>query len=272
MTGLTLNEFRRLMSRRITWFFPAGVVALMSAGVAIAYFVISNDDDNSPNFVDDIAGGVELESLFAPVAFVLPLMAFVIGASYFGADVKTGVIEQILTWEPRRARLLIARVISSVVGVALLTAVVAMLYVVLMFVLAALTGTTDGITGEVWSNLLQAILRFGLAGGLFSAFGLGVTVITNNSLASIVGFVIYFFIIDQIIGVFLRRVSPYTPVTNTSAFASGTDVERIEGSAFGEQVETVAVHGYIAAGAIVVAYVIGTLVIGAMLFQRRDIE
>jgi ABC-type transport system involved in multi-copper enzyme maturation permease subunit len=244
----------------------------MVVGVVIAYFVISNDDDNSPDFVNDIAGGVELENLFAPVAFVIPLMAFVIGASYFGADVKTGVIEQILTWEPRRARLLIARVISSVIGVAILSAALAVFFVVLMYGLAALTGTTDGITSELWTNLFQAVLRFGLAGGLFSAFGFGITVITNNSLASIVGFVVYFFIIDGIIGAFLKRVSPYTPVTNTSAFASGTDVERIEGSVFVEEVQTVSVHGYITAGIIVLAYVVVTLLIGSVLFQRRDID
>lgn len=272
MTRLTINEFRRLMSRRMTWLFPAGVAALMVLGVVIAYFVISNDEDNSPSFVNDIAGGVDLESLFDPVAFVLPLMAFVIGASYFGADVKTGVIEQILTWEPRRSRLLVARVVSSVVGVAVLTALVAIFFVALMYVLAALTGTTDGTTGELWANIAQAVIRFGVAGGLFSAFGFGITVITNNSLASIVGFVIYFFIIDGIIAAFLSRVSPYTPVTNTSAFASGVDVERIEGSVFDENVQTVAVHGYVTAGLIVVAYVVGALLIGAALFQRRDID
>lgn len=272
MIGFIVNEFRRLMSRRMTWLFPAGVSALMVLGVVIAYFVISNDDDNTPDFVNDIAGGVEADTLFIPVAIVLPLMAFVIGASFFGADVKTGVIEQILTWEPRRGRLLFARVVSSIIGVAILTAVVAAFFAVLMYVLASLTGTTDGITGELWVNVMQSVLRFGLAGGLFSAFGLSITVITNNSLASIVGFVIYFFIIDGIIEAFLQRVYPYTPVTNTSAFANGTEVERIEGSVFAEDFDTVAVHGYVVAGLIVLAYVVGSFLIGAVLFQRRDID
>ncbi len=275
MIRLINTEFRRLMSRRMTLGFPAGTAALIAGGVVIAYFVIENgkeDGDTGPDFIADIAGGVELTSLFQPIAFLIPLMAFVIGASYFGADVKTGVIEQILTWEPRRLRLIAARVVSAVVGVGILAAILTIFFVILMYVLAAITGTTGGLTGEFWGNLAGAIVRLAIAAGLFAAFGLGITVIVNNSLASIVGFVIYFFIIDGVIGAFLRSVAPYTPVTNTSAFAAATDVEKIEGSIFADDVSTVFVHGYRTAGLIMAAYVVVAVAAGALLFQRRDID
>ncbi len=275
MIRLISTEFRRLMSRRMTLGFPAGTALLIAGGVVIAYFVIENgkeDGDAGPDFIADIAGGVELTSLFQPIAFLIPLMAFVIGASYFGADVKTGVIEQILTWEPRRLRLIAARVVSAIVGVAILAMILTIFFVILMYGLAASTGTTGGLTGEFWGNLAGAIVRLGIAAGLFAAFGLGITVIVNNSLASIVGFVIYFFIIDGVIGAFLGSVAPYTPVTNTSAFASATDVEKIEGSVFVEDVSTVFVHGYRTAGLIMAAYVVAAVAAGALLFQRRDID
>lgn len=271
MIRLTVTEFRRLMSRRMTLAFPAGLAALMVGGIVIAYFVISNDDDNNPNLVDDIAGGVDLDDYFVPIAVLLPLMAFVIGSSYFGADVKTGMIEQILTWEPRRMRLLAARLVSSVIGVAVLVAGLAVLYVILTFVLAGLVGTTDGTTGEFWANVIEAILRLAVAGGLFCVFGLGVTVMTNNSLASIVGFVIYWFIIDNLIAAFLPRVSVLSPITNATAFASGRDVERVEGSVFVEEVQTVVSHGWLTAGLILTAWALLTVTIGAFLFARRDI-
>ena len=271
MIRLTVTEFRRLMSRRMTLAFPAGVAALMVAGIVIAYFVIANDDDNEPNLVADIAGGVELDNYFIPIAIVLPLMSFVIGSSYFGADVKTGMIEQILTWEPRRMRLLAARLVSGVIGVAILVAILAVFYVALTFVLAGLVGTIDGTTGEFWTNVLIAVVRVAAAGALFCIFGMGVTVVTNNSLASIVGFVIYWFIIDNLIGAFLPRVSAFTPITNATAFANGSDVERIEGSVFVDEVETVVSHGWVTAGLILAAWALLTVAGGAVLFSRRDI-
>ncbi|NNF53523.1 MAG: ABC transporter permease subunit [Acidimicrobiales bacterium] len=271
MIRITVTEFKRLMSRRMTWFFPLGLAALMVGGIVIAYFVIENDDDNTPNLVQDIAGGVELESYFVPIAVLLPLMAFVIGSSYFGADVKTGMIEQILTWEPRRLRLLSARLVSAVVGVAILAAILAVIYVGLTFVLAGLVGTTDGTNGEFWGNVVKAIGRLAVAGGLFCAFGLGVTVITNNSLASIVGFFIYWFIIENLIGLFLRKVSVYAPITNATAFANRSDVERIEGSAFQEEVDLVVSHGWRAAGLILAGWSLLSIVVGAFMFNRRDI-
>ena len=271
MIRFTVTEFKRLMSRRMTLAFPIGLAALMVGGIVIAFFVISNDDDNSPNLVEDIAGGVGLDDYFIPIAILLPLMAFVIGSSYFGADVKSGMIEQILTWEPRRMRLLAARLVSSVIGVAILVAILAVFYVMLTFVLAGLVGTTDGTTGEFWGNVVKAVLRIAAAGGLFCVFGLGVTVVTNNSLASIVGFVIYWFIIDNLIAAFLPRVSVLTPITNATAFANGSDVERVEGSVFVEEVETVVSHGWVAAGFILAAWAFLMFATGAFLFARRDI-
>ena len=113
--------------------------------------------------------------------------------------------------------------------------------------------------------------RLAAAGGLFAIFGLGVTLVTNNSLASIVGFVIYWFIIDNLIGAFLPRVSAFTPITNATAFANGSDVERLEGSVFADDVELIVSHGWVAAGFILAAWTLLVMVIGGFLFSRRDI-
>lgn len=172
MIRLTTAEFKRLMYRRMTLFFPAILAVFMVVGVVIAYFVINNDDGNSPDFVNDIAGGVDAPDILGLVANLLPIMAFVIGASYFGADAKAGMIEQLLTWEPRRLRLLGSRVISVFVGVGLIGAILSVFFVALIFGLAAATGTTDGTSAELWGNIGLGVLRTGVAVGLFAIFGL----------------------------------------------------------------------------------------------------
>lgn len=100
MIPLLRSETKRLFARRMTLLFPGVLMLLILGGTVIAYFVISNDDDNSPDFVNDIAGGLEATDMLGLIAFLIPVMAFVIGASSIGADLKTGMVEQILTWEP----------------------------------------------------------------------------------------------------------------------------------------------------------------------------
>jgi ABC-2 type transport system permease protein len=272
MINLLRAETKRLWARRMTKFFPLVLALLMIAGIVIAYLVISNDDDNMPDFVQDIAGGPEATSLLGPVATLLPVMAFVIGASYLGADVKTGMLEQILTWEPRRLRVLAARTIGGIASIAVLSMVLAAFLVALLYGLAAATGTTDGTTSELWANVATAVLRTGAAAGLFFAIGLGITLLVNNSVGSIVGFVIYWFIIEGfLLAAFLPRVAVYLPITNASAFAQGPPVQRIVGSVFGPEVTTVDDHSYVIAGVILAAWTVLALTTSSVVFKKRDV-
>jgi ABC-2 type transport system permease protein len=272
MINLVRSETKRLWARRMTRFFPVGLAALFVAGIAIAYFVITSND-NKVDFVNDIAGGPSASELLGPVSSLLPVMAFVIGASYIGADAKTGMLEQILTWEPRRLRVLGARTVISIVSVGVIAVLLATFLVVLLYGLAAAVGTTDGITGELWANMLATILRTGLAAGLFCAFGLGVSLLINNSVGAIVGFFIYWFIVESfLLSAFLPRVAVYLPVTNASSFGSGRPVERITGGVFSEGGPSlVDDHGYLLAGAILAGWTLVALVMAGVAFRRRDI-
>lgn len=273
MINLLVAESARLWARRMTRFFPLGLAGLFVAGIVIAYLVISNDDSNSPDLINDIAGGVGAQDILGPITAVLPLMAFVIGASYIGADAKTGMLEQLLTWEPRRLRFLAARLVSLFAGVAILAMGLAVLFVALIYALAAATGSVDGTTGEFWGNVAVMVLRTGLAAGLFSCFGFGVTVLINNSVGAIVGFFIYWFIIENfLIAVFLPRVSSYLPITNADAFAAGRDVERLDGDVFQGDVDTIVSHGYLTAGIVLAVWVGVAVASSAALFARRDID
>lgn len=273
MIRLTIAEFKRLIARRMTLLFPAVLALLFVGGITIAYFVISNDDDNSPDFVIDMAGGSDASGILDIIAFLIPVMAFVIGASSIGADVKTGMLEQLLTWEPRRLRLLVARSIAGFTGVGIAAVILSIIFVALLFGLAAATGTTGGTDSDFWGRVLVAVLRSGLAAGLFAIFGIGVTLLVNSSVGSIVGFMIYFFIIENfLLGAFLPKVAAYLPITNTSAFAAGVDVERVEGSVFSEDFETVVSHDYVTAGIILAAWTIGAAVLAGLVFTRRDVD
>ncbi|MCP3856520.1 MAG: hypothetical protein GY698_17545 [Actinomycetia bacterium] len=273
MIRLLTAETKRLLARRMTRYFPLGLAGLIIGGFVIAYLVISNDDGNSPDFVFDLVGGPSGRDALGPMTTLLPVMGFVIGASYIGADLKTGMIEQLLTWEPRRLRLLGARTVASIAGVAVIAVALGVLWVACAYGLAATAGTTDGATGELWANIATMTLRAGLAAGLFAVFGLAITLLVNSSVGSIVGFVIYWFIIENIvISVFVPKIAVYLPVTNASSFGSGNDVQRISGNAFSEDgPDLISHHGYLTAGAVLVGWTLLALVVAAGVFDRRDV-
>lgn len=273
LTHLLRSDLRRLWARRITRYFPLVLAAMMVIGVVIAFAVMTSND-TTIDFVSDIAGGVSASEILGPVADLLPVMAFVIGASYVGADLKSGMVEQILTWEPRRNRFVISRAVAGLATIAVVAMALAVFLIGLLYALTiAVDGSTRGITGELWANAAVAVGRTGLACGLFCAFGIAVTLVVNSSVGSITGFVIYWFIVESfLVSSFLPRVAAWLPVTNAAAFAKGRAVERIDGSVFSDSFEMVEDHGYLLAGLVLVAYTVIALIVAGELFRRRDID
>lgn len=274
MSNLVIAEIQRIFSRRMTRYFPLGLMAVIALGVGIAALVISSDDNSDgPDFVGDIAGGVEATSLLGPIVLLIAVMTFVIAASSIGADSKSGMLEQLLTWEPRRGRLLVARAIAVFIGTALTAVAVAVFLIAALYVLSATTGTTDGITGEFLGNVVLTLVRTGISGGLFGLLGLGITLAVNSSIASIVGYIIYAVIVDNLLAVFLPSVQQYMPPTNADAVARGADVERLESSVLTDGGGfVVTAHGWPTAFAILAVWGIGAVAISWLLFSRRDID
>ena len=188
MLNLTIAETIRLLSRRMTRFFPLALAVLMIIGGVIAFFVVQIEDDPL-SFVDDIVAlGPNGEiSVLGPMGFLIPIMAFVIGASYFGADEKTGMIENLLTWEPRRLRLVAARAIGGSLSVFVIAALLSAFLVVVLLVLTTILDSADG-ASEVLGEVALAVIRSGIIGSFFFLIGFGLTLLSNSSIASIVGF------------------------------------------------------------------------------------
>ena len=198
-------------------------------------------------------------------------MGFVIGASFIGADLKAGMVEHLLTWEPRRLRLIASRLVAGAVTLFVLTVLLCIFLIVMLYLLCAISGTTDGITGDLWGDIAAAVFRAGLSGAIFFMMGIGVTILVNNSLGSIVGFVIYWFIIEGfLLEAFLPAVVKWLPVKNASAFADGVRVQTAEGFFSGEPSFNEH-HNYLIAGLILLAWGLGATVIGTLVFQRRDV-
>ncbi len=282
MTALLMAETNRYLSRRMTRWVPFGVLALTAIGFTIAYFVI-RAEGGSIDFVRDMAFqadedfGLATEQpesrtfILGPIGFLFPIIAFAMGASFFGADQKNGVIELLLTWQPKRLRLLLARALGGFVVTALMAVLLSVAFIAAQYILAGLVGTTEGMTSQMWGWLGAAVLRSGVAAGVFFLIGLGITVVVNNSIAAIVGFVIYVFVVENLLSAFVELVGPWLPMVNTTAFSFGSNVAPATVfSDFSEGFPPVH-HGPMVAGLIMAAYAVVFLVVGFVVFKRRDV-
>lgn len=283
MVALVLAETNRLLSRRMTRFFPLVLAAFMILGIVIAILIVSNEDTGGVNFVDDIVaidedfGGASETGtdVLGPMGFLIPIMAFVVGASYFGADEKVGMIEHLLTWEPRRWRLLLARAIGGAFSLFAISTLLSAFLVVLLFILSAATGGDTSGFGDVAGEVIGAIVRSGISGGLFFLIGLGMTVLINNSIASIVGFLIWVFVIElALVGGLLPRWTQWLPVSNSTAFVPGRQFTFFPGPFEDSNgtFEPIVLYGATEAGIRILVWGVVFIALGAVAFTRRDID
>src|SRR5439155_27264654 len=107
------------------------------------------------------------------------------GASMVGADWRAGTVGTLLTWEPRRGRVLLAKLVS----VALLAAAIALVLQIL-FILALLPamlgrGTTTGADAEWFRGLVAVLLRGAALVGMAAAVGAAIASLGRNTSAAL---------------------------------------------------------------------------------------
>jgi ABC-2 type transport system permease protein len=133
------------------------------------------------------------------VAVICAIVAFLIGASAAGAEWAAGTMQSLLYWEPRRIRVVFAKILGLVVVTATVVLAAEALFTVAALLAAQTRGTTAGLSSDVWTSHLLLVLRaIGIAAfagvlGFSIAFGTRVT-----AAAVAVGF-IYFAVLEQLL-------------------------------------------------------------------------
>jgi ABC-2 type transport system permease protein len=115
--------------------------------------------------------------LLSAGAFIFMMLGLLIGASFIGAEWQAGTFASLLTWEPRRQRVLGAKLTAAVIGIGLLAIVLTGVFVGGAAVAANLRGTMDGTTthlmaqlGVMAARVLGLVALFTLIGGALATF------------------------------------------------------------------------------------------------------
>jgi hypothetical protein len=131
----------------------------------------------------------DFEPTITILAAVLALFAFVVGASYVGAEWHSGGMMNLLLWRPRRLPVLLTKLGTVLAALCGLFVGLAAVWTAAFWGIATLRGNTEQMTSGVWQSfaltglrglglvLAAAVVGFGLASvGRHTALALGAAV------------------------------------------------------------------------------------------------
>jgi ABC-2 type transport system permease protein len=191
---------------------------------------------------------------------LLILLLGLLGASMIGAEWQAGTITTLLTWEPRRIRVLVAKTVVVAAFAFLASVLLQALIGVAVLPVALLRGTTTGANSAWFRSTVAVVLRGGLLAMLASVAGLAIASIARNTAFAIGAAFAWMAVIEPILRVFRPRWQPWYLTTNAVTFVVGTAPDS---SAPG--------RGAWEAGLLVTIYVGAILLAALVVFRSRDV-
>jgi ABC-type transport system involved in multi-copper enzyme maturation permease subunit len=175
---------------RIMWRSMTRVVAVVAVVIIVAIGVV--DFQHTAKHPFDMRTG--FPNAFATFSGPLVLAAFLFGASLLGADYTSRSLTTLLTWEPRRARLLFSRAATSA-AVAFCASLAAMALLVLALLPAALSHGTGHSTA--YASVTALAMRSALLAAAACAIGVSCAAIGRSTAAAVIGALVYLVVIER---------------------------------------------------------------------------
>lgn len=211
MIALVRSELRRFRSRRLV----KALAVLALAGIATTVVILavrSNPSTGEIFTLNDARAFIEgTASLFA-------IAGWLMGTSLVGAEWQAGTMTTLLTWEPRRFRVLVAKTIAAAVGVFAMIFVLDVVFTGLMALVAATRGSTEGTDTSLVRSLIGLDVRVATLAALGAILGLSLATVTRNTGAALGVAFVYLAIVEGIVRGFLPGWRAWLLGDNSSIF------------------------------------------------------
>jgi ABC-type transport system involved in multi-copper enzyme maturation permease subunit len=255
--GLLGSELRRMTSRRLFRM----IAALAILGMVIAGVVVMIRSKPAIGITGDQRFHL---TLLAPalkgLSPVLIIAAWLLGASFIGADWHAGTVTTLLTWEPRRGRVVLAKLVACVTAVFVLVMALQAWLGGALALAASLRGTVEGVDGAWIRETVGIALRVAALCCVSAAVGFAIASVARNSAAALgVGFG-YTVIVENLVRGLRPQWERWLMGDNAAVFITGRSADL----SFERTV--------MQAGLILGAYAAALLVIAAAVFRARDVS
>ena len=168
---------------------------------------------------------VDLPGIVEGVSSITSILALVVGASVVAASWQTGTISTILTWEPRRVRWFAARIVVIAAGVFAMTTLILVFLSVGVALAAMLRGSTVGVDGSWWSDVLTTSLRVSVAATLSATIGGAVAAVGKHTAAALGVVFVWTAVLEGVIRAFRPEWIPWLLGDNLVSFLSWQTTE-----------------------------------------------
>jgi MFS family permease len=198
----------------------------------------------------------DTRDVLRPLGAFLIVAAFVVGASFAGADAQSGALATLLAWEGRRGRLVAARTIAVAGGTVVITGVWCAL-------LIGGLGLTSSGGGGWFADSVWLAARIAVVAGCAAAAGCAFALLGRATAAALGVGLAYVAVFETLVSANFRPARAWLVLGNAIVFVNG----RFEGGASGD------VPGRsVTESAVILAVYVGLLLLAtAVVFQRRDV-
>lgn len=201
---------------------------------------------------------VEVEWILMSMGIPLIMLGWLLGASFVGAEYTNRTLTSLLTWEPRRVRVVAAKIGALAVVTFLWIALSQVLLAAALYPAAALKGTTAGVDGAFWATLAGVGARVATGGVIAGLLGFSLALAGKSTAAALgVGFA-HLAVVEGLIRGFRPSWTDWLIGDNLSLFLVGPgEVDHVG-------------HSQGAAALLLLAYVALATVAATAWFRRRE--
>lgn len=207
-------EVRRALHRRSVWWL---VLVAVTGAVAMGAISLISSAGSDP--IALMARGVRHPSILRDwwipaggdgallMGGLFLLMGGVIGgATATGGEWRTGTVPMILTWEPRRVRLALHRLLACALCAFLIALALQAVLMLVLLPSVLINGTTSGVDGAWAWSLISAVVRIALATSAGAVLAAALALGFRSTAAALGGLWVWFALVESIV----RGVKPWT--------------------------------------------------------------
>jgi hypothetical protein len=207
------------------------------------------------------------------VGVATAMLAFLIGATFVGADWSSRSMVALLFWEPRRFKVMGVKIAVTALFAALLAAVAQAVWWGTAEIIARTRGNRDNLPADFWSDLFGQQGRAVVFVVLTALLGFGIANLIRNTAAALGAGFVYLVIIENLVRGFFPQWQQWLLVENVSGLLSrdGHKVFIYENDPFGDGVREVLITN-VRGGLVLGILTAVIVVIGVLLFKRRDLH
>lgn len=231
--------------------------------------------DNSAPYIED--AGIQLRDLseiISGISTFVILLGALLGASLGGADWTSDTMTTLLTWEPRRIRVLLARAVVVVAFALAITVALQAVFAGVFWLGATSRGTTAFTPSGLWTDVAQTLLRTSVVATAFAAVCLALAMIGRSTVAALGVLFGYLILFEGVIAGFRPSIQGWLLIRAGIVVVSQDPIldystRSYSGSSYTDPTVLMSVAR---APVVVGVYVVALLGIALVVFRRRDIS